>query len=65
MERTKQILLVSLSLNKEQAFSIEHAERLLALKDSGWEIKDKDKFEFDIEHGIRIRANKRDSAKAR
>lgn len=64
MERIKQVFLVSLSLNKKQAFSIEHAERLLALKDSGWDILDKDKFEFDKEHGLRVRTNKEYSAKA-
>lgn len=64
MNRVSVINLFSASLNREQEFSIEHAERLLSIKDCGWQIKDNDKYEYIKGYGIRVRTNKKSSSKS-
>lgn len=58
-DRVKTVKLVAPALsNRVCYFSIQHAERILALKASGWVLPDDSKFEFDKEYGLRLKANK-------
>lgn len=64
--RVSSVTLIAPSLNHEaRSFSIAHAERLLRARDSGWVLPEDSKFEFDKEHGLRVRANKRDTSQAK
>lgn len=52
---------------KKQAFSIQHAERLLDLGSAlngGWTIDPNSTYTYDEENGIRIKSDKGDTAKA-
>lgn len=64
--RVDSVTLIAPSLNNEaRAFSISHAERLLRIRDSGWKLPEDSNFEFDKQHGLRYKSNKRDTAQAK
>lgn len=51
----------------KQEFGIQHAERLLDLgpfKSGGWKVDPTSEYYYDEENGIRLKANKTNSAKA-
>lgn len=47
------ITLVSLSAGIQQSFSIDHAERLLRMPNSGWELPKDSGYEYDRITGLR------------
>ena len=47
------ITLVSLSAGVQQSFSIDHAERLLRMPNSGWELPKDSDYEYDHITGLR------------
>lgn len=51
----------------EQAFSISHANRLLAMgsANGGWQLPGDSKYYFDKENGLRLKPNKNSTGKAR
>lgn len=53
------ITLYSPSLGTSGQFSAEHAERLLSIPGSGWELRDK-RFSYDRRNGIRRVRNKKE-----
>ena len=56
--------LVADSLNDKRAFSVEHAERLLAMRDSGWRLPNDSAFEYSKENGIVRKSNKSNTKSA-
>lgn len=51
----------------EQAFSIEHAERLLDMGEAlngGWRVPETSEYYYDEENGLRLKTDKTNSAKA-
>ena len=46
------ITLVSLSAGIQQSFSIDHAERLLRMPNSGWELPKDSDYEYDRATGL-------------
>lgn len=65
MARESMIELVVPDKNMKQSFSFSHAERLLKMKNNGgWVIPADSKYEFNCtDNAIKLRTNKRDSAK--
>lgn len=59
--RIDSLILFCPTLKEARVFSISHAERLLRLKSSCWELPADSNFEFDKENGLRLRANKRNN----
>lgn len=60
------ITLVDLK-GRKQEFGLQHAERLLDLGsevNGGWEVDPTSNYYYDEENGIRLKANKGNSAKA-
>lgn len=52
---------------RKQAFSLQHAERLLDMGpelNGGWAVDKEDKYYYDEENGIRIKSDKANTAKA-
>jgi hypothetical protein len=43
----------------KQSFSIEHAERLLSVHNSGWKLPENSKYSYSSTHGIKYISNKR------
>lgn len=55
------------SKGRKQEFGLQHAERLLDLGselNGGWEVDPASNYYYDEENGIRLKANKGNSAKA-
>lgn len=53
---------------QEQAFEIQHAERLLGMGpnlNGGWAVSKNSKYYYDEKNGIRLKSNKADSAKTK
>ena len=47
--------------NMTESFSVEHAERILRMKNNGgWQLPEKSKYTFDSKNGIRIRTTKKE-----
>lgn len=60
MAKSTLVLLECTTLNTNKEFEITHAERLLRMKNNGgWKLPENSQFEFDNEHGIRYRRNKK------
>lgn len=58
---SKPVTLVVPEHNMEQSFSVEHAERLLRMKNNGgWQLPEKSKYTFDSKNGIRIKSTKKE-----
>lgn len=53
------ITLVSLSAGIQQSFSIDHAERLLRMPNSGWELPKDSDYEYDHATGLRKKKTQR------
>lgn len=53
------ITLVSLSAGIQQSFSIDHAERLLRMPNSGWELPKDSDYEYDHVTGLRKKKTQR------
>ncbi len=47
------VTLVALSAGIQQSFSIDHAERLLRMPNSGWELPKDSEYEYDRVTGLR------------
>lgn len=50
-----------------QAFTLQHAERLLDMgpeRNGGWKIAEGEKYTYTEENGIRVKSSTRDTAKA-
>lgn len=68
--RKKKELTVTLVVpraNIKQEFGIAHAERLLdmgAFKNGGWILPEDSNYQYDEENGLRLKTDKRNSAKA-
>lgn len=65
-KKEQTIVLVSPS-GRKQAFTIPHAERLLDMGpelNGGWTVDENDKYYYDEENGIRVKADKGNIAKA-
>lgn len=58
-----EVTLYSPSLGVSRRFGAEHAERLLRIPGSGWELSDK-RYTFDKRHGIRVRRAKEEAGGA-
>lgn len=50
--------------NERRSFSIEHAERLLGIPNSGWLVPADSKFEYTAQNGITRKSNKGTTAEA-
>jgi hypothetical protein len=58
--KTKTVYLVT-PYGEKQAFSIDHAERLLGMGDffsGGWKIDEDSEYFYDVKNGIRLKSNK-------
>lgn len=67
MARLSKIVLVVPKYSKRQEFSVDHAERLLAMgteANGGWVIPEYSKYEYIKGYGIKRRPDKADSEKA-
>ena len=53
------ITLVSLSAGIQQSFSVDHAERLLRMPNSGWELPKDSDYEYDRVTGLRKKKTQR------
>lgn len=65
--KTKNVVLVTPS-GEKQAFSIDHAERLLGMGDffsGGWRIDEESEYYYDSKNGIRVKTDKAISAKSK
>ncbi len=51
--RPTSVTLVALSAGIQQSFSIDHAERLLRMPNSGWELPKDSDYEYDHVTGLR------------
>lgn len=51
--RLTSVTLVALSAGIQQSFSIDHAERLLRMPNSGWELPKDSDYEYDRVTGLR------------
>lgn len=51
--RFTSVTLVALSAGIQQSFSIDHAERLLRMPNSGWELPKDSDYEYDHVTGLR------------
>lgn len=61
------VKLVVPALNKEQEFTIPHAERLLDMGievNGGWQLPSDSNYQYDEENGLRLKTDKANSAKA-
>ena len=53
--------------NMSKEFSVDHAERLLDMGEAlngGWRLPENSNYEYDEENGLRLKTDKRDTAKA-
>lgn len=55
--KATKVALYSPTLQTEREFEISHAERILRMSNSGWELSNNSKFEF-VGNGIRRKADK-------
>ena len=51
--RSTSVTLVALPAGIQQSFSIDHAERLLRMPNSGWELPKDSDYEYDCVTGLR------------
>lgn len=56
------VTLVALSAGIQQSFSIDHAERLLRMPNSGWELPKDSDYEYDHITGLRKKKVQRTTA---
>lgn len=59
MQRVSEIELLITGTKTKRSFGISHAERILAMPKSGWELPKDSKFTYNQENGLKLRTNKR------
>lgn len=57
--RLTSVTLVAITAGIQQSFSIDHAERLLRMPNSGWELPKDSDYEYDRATGLRKKKIKR------
>lgn len=65
-KKVQTVKLVVPKHNKEQEFSVQHAELLLDMGEhlnGGWQLPEDSKYSYDIENGLRIKSDKTNPAK--
>lgn len=56
------VILVALAAGIQQSFSVDHAERLLRMPNSGWELPKDSDYEYDRVTGLRKKKVQRTTA---
>ena len=66
-KKSPTVTLVVPKHNMTREFGVEHAERLLDMgefKNGGWQLPTNSNYVYDEENGLRLKTDKRDTAKA-